>query len=298
MTVPENPTPGPTDHSPAEAPRASAASAPSEPTGEPTVEPTAGTEGGPEGNPAPAQPQTWGEVWATMKPWKDRPTRLDKILFGSIFGITAFYLVMMPFRPFMIAKAPVLLELVTGGKTVIGAAGAFAGVGEVSLWVVILAGTIGSAKFDWIFWLAGRRWGEGIMRLFAGTEHQQKWVARLRSLPSWVLVLLVFIAPLPGVPAALVMLVAGWNGMRLWAFLAANVASSAVVASIMAWIGYAIGQPAVDLVGQIDKYAIFVSIAIVFGLAFWGSWKASRAQQKQEKAEDAGATDSAKDASG
>lgn len=91
--------------------------------------------------------------WAAIKPWKGKAARLDKVLLFLIIGVPLVYLGLMPLRPWMLVNAPVLQEFINGAKTAVVAAGAYARVGEIPLWLVIVAGFIGMAKLDWAFWL-------------------------------------------------------------------------------------------------------------------------------------------------
>lgn len=213
------------------------------------------------------------QAWRDVLPWEGKPTTGDKVLLGSMFAISAFFLALTPLKPFLIAHHPLLLALVTGNTSAVGAAAAFARVGNASLWLVILCGTLGSMKFDWLFWLMGRRWGSRVLRLFASTPKMRERVENAEHLPRWVAYIAVFAGVLPGVPTALAYAFAGWQKMRLWAFLLINGLSSLLWVSLVAWLGYAAGQSAVDVILKIDKYALWVSMAIIFAMAFWGARK-------------------------
>lgn len=93
-----------------------------------------------------------------------------------------------------------LLELRDGGIAAIGAAAAFARIGEVPLRLVVLAGAIELAKFDWLTWWAGRRWGRGLLGYFMTSERAASYTERVESAPRWLLCLAVMASPLPGVP--------------------------------------------------------------------------------------------------
>ena len=153
---------------------------------------------GPRSNPGRAKPRAW-----------------TRLLLFIIIGVPLIYLGLMPFRPWMLVHAPVVQEFINGAKTSIVAAAAYARVGEIPLWLVIGAGFIGMAKLDWAFWLAGRRWGDGVLRLFAQNERQLKRINQLKKIPNWALFLMTVISRCPGIPGTLVYLVAGWTRMRL-----------------------------------------------------------------------------------
>ncbi|GAA4283337.1 hypothetical protein GCM10022261_08680 [Brevibacterium daeguense] len=235
---------------------------------------------------AEGQPKTM----ADLKPWKGKATRVDKVLLTMIFVVPAFYLAMMPLRPFMIANQPILLEFLTGAKTAIVGAAAYARVGELPLWLVVFAGFVGMAKFDWLFWLAGYRWGDGILNIFTSTERQRRQVERFRKLPSWLLFLLVAVSRMPGVPGTLIWLVAGWNRMKLWQFLLADFITCMLLTVGVAALGFSLGQAAVDVIQTVDRYALWISLVLIVGVAVWsgirGGKAAAQAQaQAAEKAQ-------------
>lgn len=218
-------------------------------------------------------------------PWgSSRPSRADKVLLGFIIGLPLFFLVIFPLRPMLIAKAPLLLSVITGAKTVIAGAGAFAEVESFPLWTAILAGFIGAVKFDWLWWLAGHRWGENIVRMVANTPSTYRKAEWIRNLPQWLLIILVVFGRMPGVPGSLVWLVAGWSGMRFRTFITANIACALLVSTASASLGWFIGQPAVDLLKLIDKYAIWISLALIVGTVAWASWKERNRAAKKRSA--------------
>lgn len=217
-------------------------------------------------------PQSWDD----LKPWKGVAAPTDKFLLFAIFAVPAFYLGMMPFRPFLIANQPILLEFLTGAKTAIVGAAAYARVGEFPLWLVLVAGFVGMTKFDWLFWLAGRRWGDGILNIFTSTDRQRRQVEKFRRMPPWLLFLLVVISRVPGIPGTLVWLVAGWSGMRLWVFLIADFLACLILTVGVALLGYSLGQAAVDVIQTIDRYALWISLGLVVLIAVWSGAKANK----------------------
>ncbi|WP_240372593.1 DedA family protein [Brevibacterium zhoupengii] len=204
--------------------------------------------------------------WAALKPWQGKASRLDKVLLFLIIGVPLVYLGLMPLRPWMLVNAPVLQEFINGAKTAVVAAGAYARVGEIPLWLVIVAGFIGMAKLDWAFWLAGRRWGDGILRLFAQNERQLKRIESLKRIPNWALFLMTIVSRCPGVPGTLVYLVAGWTRMRLSLFLIADLLGYLIFTLIWTTLGYQLGEAAVDILKVVDKYALWLTLAIIVGI--------------------------------
>lgn len=201
--------------------------------------------------------------WRDTVPWSHPMTRADKVVVFSILGVLVVTVASMPVRPFLLASHPVALSAVTGSLSAIGSGAAFARIGEGPLWLVIAAGVFGMVKFDWLFWLAGRRWGEKILTLWAPGEMAQRFVARVRSWPTWAMPLVVIAAALPGIPAPAVYALAGLGRIRLIPFLIFDAIGAALVAGLVAGLGYGVGQHAVDVVLVIDDYALWITLALV-----------------------------------
>ena len=224
--------------------------------------------------------------WAAIKPWQGKAQGLDKLLLFIIIGVPLIYLGLMPLRPWMLVNAPVVQEFINGAKTSIVAAAAYARVGEIPLWLVIVAGFVGMAKLDWAFWLAGRRWGDGVLRLFAQNERQLKRINQLKKIPNWALFLMTLISRCPGIPGTLVYLVAGWTRMRLSLFLVADLLGCLIFTLIWTFLGYQLGEAAVDILEVIDKYALWLTLALIVGIFAISIFKEYRKQKKAEAAGD------------
>jgi len=228
---------------------------------------------------------------ADVLPWEGKATRGDKALVGTVFGVMGLMALTIPFRPFLLASHPVLLELVTGSLSAIGAGAAFARIGETSLWLVVCAGVFGMVKFDWLFWLAGRRWGARVLALFAPGPWAARFVQRLRTARPWLVGLAVVAGALPGVPAVAVYCLAGLSRMRLVTFLVFDALGALIMVGLVAGLGYGLGQHAVDLVLLVDKYALWVSLALIVGLSFLSGLRRSKAVASDFAATTKGSTD-------
>jgi membrane protein DedA with SNARE-associated domain len=203
------------------------------------------------------------KAWRAAMPWEHPMTRGDKVLVFTMLGVIAVMLASMPLRPFLLASHPVVLSAATGSLSAIGAGAAFARIGEGQLWLVVVAGVFGMIKFDWLFWLAGRRWGVKIVEMFAPGDLAKRFLSRVRSWPAWAMPLVVVAAVLPGVPAAAVFALAGLAGMGLVPLLVFDAIGALLMTGLVAGLGYAVGQHAVDVVLMIDKYALWITLALV-----------------------------------
>jgi membrane-associated protein len=197
-------------------------------------------------------------------PWDGKAQRADKVLVAAIMISGIYGLATMPLIPMLIDSHPVLLAAIRGGMTSIVNLGALASIGEVNVLVAIFVGLPASIMFDWAYWWAGQRWGERALHLILGES--RKTEARLATVKRWTekygpfLVLLCYFQPIPN---PLIYAAAGWAGMRLATFLVLDVLSALLWVGLCAGLGYWIGQPAVDVVDQIGKYSLWLTIALV-----------------------------------
>lgn len=223
----------------------------------------------------------WTRWPERYRPWRGRATRADWVLMGAIAGVVMVGLAIRPIKPFLLASHPVVLAFLTGDLVPIGAAAAFARIGQVPLWLVVVAGAIGMAKLDWLTWWAGRQWGEGMIRMIGATpERALRWAHRAETLNPWILRLAVAVAFLPGIPGPIVFAVAGIAGMRLLTFLLFDLAGALVMTTTVAGLGYGLGQHAVDLVLVIDRYATWVSLTLI-GATFLIAWARGRLRRRR-----------------
>ena len=202
-------------------------------------------------------------AWRRFVPWQGPATRADRALIGAMLAVVALGLLLRPLKPFLLASHPAALEFLTGDLTAVGAAAAFARIGELPLWLVVVAGAAGMVKFDWLTWWAGRQWGAGIIRIFTTSERAQRFAGRAAELNPWIVRAAVVLAVLPGVPTAVVYAMAGWAGMRFTTFLLLDLAGALLMTGLVAGLGYGLGRQAVDVVLTVDRYASVMSLAMI-----------------------------------
>ncbi|MGW5874968.1 DedA family protein [Nocardiopsis terrae] len=205
--------------------------------------------------------------WKGMKPWQGSMKRQDKVLLWLLLGIPAFFLLTMPLRPLFVADHPIPLAFVTGSHAAVGAASAFAGVGQGSMWLVIVAGVVGKVKIDWLFWWVGRRWGRGIVHFLVPSERGRRFAERLQTMNPWIMRLFIPLSYLPGVPGGVPHVIAGVSGMRLRTYLLLDAIGALMITSVVALVGYHSGQAGVDVVLLVDRYAVWLTFALIFGMA-------------------------------
>jgi membrane protein DedA with SNARE-associated domain len=124
--------------------------------------------------------------------------------------------------------------------------------------------------FDWVFWWAGRRWGDRALHLILGSDPSPRAVARREARAARLermaerfgpaAVVLAYYLPLPSL---LVYVAAGLTGMRLRTFLALDLVGTLLWVGPIVGLGYAVGKPAVDVVHRIDHYSTVLTVVVV-----------------------------------
>jgi membrane protein DedA with SNARE-associated domain len=220
---------------------------------------TSTTEGA-EPQPAPRAAAPWG---GTAEP-------ADRVI-AALIGVCVVYsLALWPLVPALIGSHPVVLEIVSGSTLAEVTVGAQARLGELPLWVAVVAGVPASMMFDWVFWWAGRRWGDRALHLFLGRDPSPRGVVRREARVRWLermagrfgpaAIVLGYYLP---VPTVLIYAAAGLSGMRLRTFLVLDVIGTVLWVGPVVGLGYAIGKPAVDVVHRIDHYSTLLTVAVV-----------------------------------
>jgi membrane protein DedA with SNARE-associated domain len=209
-------------------------------------------------------------------PWKGEPTRADIACWVG-FSITGLYaLVLLPLRPILLGANPYLLAALGGSRTSAVTIGALAATG-IGYWPIgLVLGTLGAVKFDWLYWWAGRLWGRGLIELVAGrsaraARNADRAERLARKFGVWA-IMLGYVIPL--LPSAVVYATVAAAGMRLRKFLIVDIASAAVTRALYIYLGYRIGEPAVNVVQLIAKYSWWISIVLLVGIFGNMGWQA------------------------
>jgi membrane-associated protein len=229
-------------------------------------EPTAAAEGPASATAESAPPEEENQPkdpWQDARlPWEGKPRRVDLACWGAITLSGLYYL--LPFRASLVGTHPIISVLLNGSTEAIVSAAAFAKVGHGSIIVVLLASIPGLMKFDIIYWWAGRLWGERVIQIFSGRgKRSAKFVARVNRSGRWLTWPAVVLSPFLPIPNALIYAAAGWTGMSWLTFLVLDAIGELMWAGLLAGLGWALGQSAVNVAQEISKYGLWVSIAIV-----------------------------------
>ncbi|MGC4111311.1 MAG: DedA family protein [Nocardioides sp.] len=205
-----------------------------------------------------------------LPPWGARAGRGDRTIVVLIGVYAAYSLALWPLVPALIGSHPLLLEIVSGSTLAEVTVGAHSRVGDLPLWFAVAAGVPGSMMFDWVFWWAGRRWGDRALHLMLGRDLSPRGVAKREARAARLermaerfgpaAVVLAYYLP---VPSLLVYVAAGLSQMRLRTFLVLDVIGTLLWVGPVVGLGYAVGKPAVDVVHRIDHYSTLLTIAVV-----------------------------------
>lgn len=217
-----------------------------------------------------------------LKPWEGKAQKADKAILTLVFVFLAYNIVLRIFTPFLLAEHSILLTFLSGSSASIGAAGSFAKVEETSIIIPIILGTLGGVKFLWLFWWAGRRWGNKIIEMVSPSPKIAERFLNLKEKKK-LGALLLLVSDLPGVPGMLIYLLVGWQKMNIFVFLLISSIASSFWVIVVALAGYQAGQVGVDIVMTIDKYAIWFSFAIIFILVFLNTRKSIKEEQSDDE---------------
>jgi len=215
------------------------------------------------------RPESQDPHQASM-PWRGTAGRADIAIVVLIGLYAAYSLALWPLVPALIGSHPLLLEAVSGSMLAEVTVGAHSRIGELPLWLAVLSGVPASMMFDWVFWWAGRRWGDRALHMFLGRDGSPRGVAkrearaaRLEQLAERFGPAAVVLAYYLPVPSLLIYAAAGLSGMRLRTFLALDAIGTVLWVGPVVGLGYVIGKPAVDVVHRIDHYSTMLTIAVV-----------------------------------
>jgi membrane protein DedA with SNARE-associated domain len=198
-------------------------------------------------------------------PWSGRGERADWIILAGIAASAIVPLAMLPLVPALVSSHPALLELLRGSTASIINMGARARIGETSLVAAVLLGVPSLMMFDWVFWWAGRRWGDSVFVWMLGgpsprTEQRLERLHRIEARIGPFAVVLAYLLP---IPSPLIYAAVGDGGMRLGVFLVLDLIGTLLWTSLLAAAGYGFGQSAVDVADAVSHYGLWVALALV-----------------------------------
>jgi membrane protein DedA with SNARE-associated domain len=151
------------------------------------------------------------------------------------------------------------------GETILILAAVSAQLGYLKLPIVIAVAAIGAFLGDSFYFFAGRRYGARLMqrfpRLGAAVPRVDRFVGRWHALAVFMLRFTYGLR----VAGPFVL---GAGRMKTWVFIAANACGALTWAALLSAIGYAFGQAATALLGDIARVEhIAIGLAIILLIA-------------------------------
>jgi membrane-associated protein len=215
-------------------------------------------------------------------PWEGRAERADKVIVSLIALAGLLQFALWPLVPALVSTHPALLELIRGSTASTINMGARARIGETSIVQAVLLAVPSLMLFDWVFWWAGKRWGDRVFVWLTGGPglRTDRRLARLHRLESrfgpFALVLAYFLP----VPSVLIYAAVGDGGMRLWVFLMLDLVATLLWTSTLAFAGWELGRRAVDVADAIAHYSLWVTIGLVVLITLWSA-RSSRSPRRR-----------------
>jgi membrane protein DedA with SNARE-associated domain len=161
-------------------------------------------------------------------------------------------------------KHPLVFLALTGSLASQVTGGALVRDGSLHLAAVVPAAVFGCTMFDWVFWLIGRRYGDAAVRLAEARGWVRPEVAaraeRLVERFGWSAVLVSWYVPFPN---PLIYIAVGAARMRLAVFLVLDVLAALLWVALLVSLGYAIGDPVIDVAEQVTRYAVVVLVGVL-----------------------------------
>jgi membrane protein DedA with SNARE-associated domain len=119
--------------------------------------------------------------------------------------------------------------------------------------------------FDWLFWWAGRRWGDRVFVWLLGRDDDRakRRLSRMHWFERRFGPLAVVLAPVLPIPSPLIYAAVGDGGMRLPTFLILDLTGTVLWTALLATLGYQLGQSAVDVADAMTHYALWATLGLV-----------------------------------
>jgi membrane-associated protein len=189
----------------------------------------------------------------------------DRIIAVGIAVAGLYGLLLLPLVPLLGSSHPALLELVRGSTASIINMGARASVGQTSFLLAVLLGVPSVMMFDWLFWWAGRRWGDRVFIWLLGRDDEKakRRLARMHWFERRFGPSAVVLAPVLPIPSPLIYAAVGDGGMRLATFLALDLTGTVLWTALLATLGYQLGQSAFDVTDAVAHYSLWATLALV-----------------------------------
>ena len=202
---------------------------------------------------------------------------MSTVVAAGLVIATGYGFLAVPLRAWLLGVDPALLAAITGSRPALIAVGAAARVGQGPwLWPLLVA-VLSIVKFHWVFWWAGRLWGEAaLVRVGGDTPRARRRIARAEAFVRryQVVAIALTYVPLP-VARELVIVALGTSRGRFRTFCVLDLVAAATTQSLCVALGAWLGASAVAVVREYARYAGWVALAAlaVMTVAAVRSWR-------------------------
>lgn len=224
----------------------------------------------------PKQTEKPGNQEEQIPAFISQPDRLDKWIWAYLVAATIFGFAMIPLRVWLLNN-PVPYALMVGGYTSSIVGGAESTTGGISAVAIVLMTLVGALKTVPLWWLVGNKWGLEYLRMsVAHSPRLKRWTARLEHARPGVLGAAIVLSYIPFVPTIVIAnLLAGIRRMGFWTVLGLNAFGVLVTNTVFAYLGVTYGEQVISIVEQVNRYAMWVTIALLVFM-FWSISKQNK----------------------
>lgn len=208
-------------------------------------------------------------------PFETEPGARDRWCLWLIVILGFYSMALLPFRAVLITM-PYVYATLAGSRTAVVMIGALAAPPTSNPWwpLGLVLATLSICKFDWVYFWAGKLWGRGLIEMVAGrsararrgAERAEKIARRFGTLAMAITFL-----PIP-IPASVIYAALAASGMSWRKFLFLDILFGLLLQSLYMYLGFRIGEPAVEIVKVYADYAWYVTLGIIVVMivsAFW-----------------------------
>lgn len=199
-------------------------------------------------------------------PFQSKPGPRDHWCLSLIIGLGIFSLALLPFRAILLVH-PYVYAAVAGSRTGVVMIGAMAAEPTNSPWwpLGLVLAILSICKFDWIYFWAGKLWGRGMIEMVAGQSPRARRNAERAEKIAYkyaTFAMAITFLPIP-LPASVIYAALAASGVSWRKFIILDLLFATVLQSLYMYLGFRIGEPAVNLLKVYADYALWVSLGIV-----------------------------------
>ncbi|MCF4007327.1 VTT domain-containing protein [Corynebacterium uropygiale] len=192
------------------------------------------------------------------------PGKRDYLILAYILVGLVLSMAFIPLRAWFLNHAEIYALLV-GGYTSAVVGGAQSTAGGTPAWAIVAMTLVGSLYLMPQWWLIGRYWGrEYLEQMSSQSPSMGRWTRRLENLSTPALMGATVLSYIPFLPTLIICnLLSGIRKIPLWAVLLINAVGTLLRNSIFAYLGVRYGQEVLQVVSVVNRYALWVTLALV-----------------------------------